>query len=268
MKKNNKDYRIEGRPRTIYRVVKSPENPYVMIDRRPIDNPVLSFKAKGILTYLMSRPDGWEVSVSDLINHATDGEDSIRSGLKELKQAGHMRYSKMRERGRITGWLIEVYELPHTDFPDVAFPDVENPTQVLNNLSNNKQSIRKKRLTDDDDELNSSSSSNSNLSAKNARMKNESTIKTDALIADVSGYWIDMAKKEPTRTLRTVFKRVFNTGVNFNMPPGQIKTDLIDLIDTTFLNKPKHPENYITVCVRTLQNDYERANKSYQQTLT
>lgn len=133
-------YRIPGRPQTIYRVMKSAENPYVMIDRRPIDNPLLSFKAKGILTYLMSRPDGWEVSIPDLIAHAKDGEDGVRAGMKELKDAGHVKYTCSREQGRITGWLIEVFEVPHREKPDVALPDVVNPTQVLSTLSNTELS--------------------------------------------------------------------------------------------------------------------------------
>ena len=140
MSEEKKPYRIEGRPQTIYRVVKSANNPYVMIDRRPIDNPKMSWKAKGMLTYLMSRPDGWEVSVTDLINHATDGEASTRAGLKELKEAGHMKYTNMRNKGRITGWLIEVFEIPHSDFQDVENQDVENRRQVLKKLSNNKKS--------------------------------------------------------------------------------------------------------------------------------
>lgn len=135
MSEAKKPYRIDGRPQTIYRVVKSAENPYVMIDRRPIDNPTLSFKAKGILTYLMSRPDGWEVSIPDLISHAKDGEDGVRAGMKELKDAGHVKYTCSREQGRITGWLIEVFEVPHREKPDVVLPDVENPTQVLSTLS-------------------------------------------------------------------------------------------------------------------------------------
>jgi hypothetical protein len=140
MSEPKQPYRIAGRPQTIYRTVKNVENPFVMIDRRPIDNPGLSFKAKGILTYLMSRPDGWEVSVADLINHTTEGEASVRSGLKQLKAAGHMKYTKMRDHGRITGWLIEVYESPHLspdgDFQDVEKPHVGNRTQVLLNVSN------------------------------------------------------------------------------------------------------------------------------------
>ena len=150
MSEEKQPYRIEGRPATIYRVVKSAENPYVMIDRRPIDNVKLSWKAKGILTYLMSRPDGWEVSVSDLVNHSTDGSASIRAGLKELKNAGHMKYTKMRQAGRITGWLIEVYEVPDSDFLHVEIlhvekPHVENRTQVLKNLSNTEKPSNKNK---------------------------------------------------------------------------------------------------------------------------
>jgi hypothetical protein len=138
MSEQSKPYKIEGRTPTIYRVVKNKDNPYVMIDRRPVDNPALSFKAKGILTYLLSRPDGWEVSVADLIKHGADGEGAVRSGLKELKLAGHMKYTKSRKQGRITGWLIEVFEVPQSpdrDFPDVENPDVENRGQVLSTLS-------------------------------------------------------------------------------------------------------------------------------------
>lgn len=142
-------YRIEGRPATIFRTMKNKDNPFVMIDRRPVDNAELSFKAKGILTYLMSRPDGWEVSVTDLVRHGTDGEASIRAGLKELRDAGHMKYTTSRKEGRITGWLIEVYEVPNIEFtensPDGDFlhvenlqvenQDVENRRQVLKTLS-------------------------------------------------------------------------------------------------------------------------------------
>jgi hypothetical protein len=148
MSEEKKKYKIEGRESTIFRVVKNKDNPYVMIDRRPIDNPKLSFKAKGILTYLLSRPDGWEVSVTDLVNHSPEGKASIRSGLIELQKQGHIKRSAERVKGRITGWLIKVYEVsqepdsdnrivdePESDFQDVENQQVENRTQVLSTLS-------------------------------------------------------------------------------------------------------------------------------------
>ena len=146
MTEQRKEYKIEGRPATIFRVVKNKDNPYVMVDRRPIDNPKLSYKAKGILTYLLSRPDGWEVSVTDLINHGTDKAAAVRSGLKELKNARHMKYTTSRNQGRITGWLIEVFEVPYppdSDFQQVENQQVENQRQVLSKLNRKKIQINK-----------------------------------------------------------------------------------------------------------------------------
>jgi DnaD/phage-associated family protein len=158
MSEQRVEYKIEGREATIFRVIKSKENPYVMVDRRPIDNPDLSFKAKGILTYLLSRPDGWEVNVPDLVNHSTDGAAAIRTGLKELRTAGHIHYNTQREGGYIKKWVIEVYELPRTelnpvpedvtdkvlddDFQQVENLQVGNRGEVLSTLNSTESSIK------------------------------------------------------------------------------------------------------------------------------
>ena len=63
---------MSNRPKTIFRVAKNKDNPYVMIDKRPLENPSLSWKAKGVLAYLLSRPDDWEIILGDLIKRSTD----------------------------------------------------------------------------------------------------------------------------------------------------------------------------------------------------
>jgi len=114
MTEQKQPYRIEGRPQTIFRVVKNKDNPYVMIDRRPILNKKLSFKAKGILAYCLCCPDGWEFNITDLVNHSTDGTHSVRSGIKELREAHHIAYSQVRdESGHISKWILELYEIPY-----------------------------------------------------------------------------------------------------------------------------------------------------------
>jgi DnaD/phage-associated family protein len=158
MTDEKKLYRIEGRESTIFRVRGRDQFPYVITDRRPVDNPKLSYKAKGILTYLLSRPDGWEVNVPDLVNHSTDGAASIRTGLKELRDAGHIHYNVQREGGYIKCWVIEVYEVPEieaqsnegesvldddfrnvgtldSDFLQVGNQQVGNRREVLSTLS-------------------------------------------------------------------------------------------------------------------------------------
>ena len=161
MSEQRPEYKIEGRPPTIFRTIKNRDNPYVMIDRRLIDNPNLSFKAKGILTYLLSRPDGWEVNLVDLANRSTEGLSAIKSGVKELKKAGHLKHAGTRNVDGQFGTVIwEVYESPQVDnqltdtpqvggSPQVGFmspqvekpqadkPQADNRTQVLSTLSSN-----------------------------------------------------------------------------------------------------------------------------------
>lgn len=63
---------------------------FVRVDNVPIQSANLSYKAKGILAYLLSRPDDWETSLQDLVNHSPkEGIHSIRGGLNELVDEGY-----------------------------------------------------------------------------------------------------------------------------------------------------------------------------------
>jgi hypothetical protein len=88
------------------------DNPYAQIDKAMLEASNLSFKAKGILSYLLSRPDGWETNIPDLINHSTDKETAIRTGIRELREAGYLKQNQVREGGKIIKWVYEVYENP------------------------------------------------------------------------------------------------------------------------------------------------------------
>ena len=49
----------------------------------------LSWKAKGIIAYVAMLPDDWVLNMRDLTNRATDGRDSLYSGIKELETCGY-----------------------------------------------------------------------------------------------------------------------------------------------------------------------------------
>lgn len=88
-------------------------NPYFMLNRFAAEDERLSFKAVGIHTYLMSKPDNWTVQEADLANRHADGATAVRSGLKELKDKGYIKIVKVTgEGGRITEWETHVYETP------------------------------------------------------------------------------------------------------------------------------------------------------------
>lgn len=67
----------------VIRVKKRPSN-FVMMDKTFLEDDRLSYKAKGLLAYLLSKPDDWKVIVGNLVNSSKDGKASVYAGLKEL----------------------------------------------------------------------------------------------------------------------------------------------------------------------------------------
>lgn len=59
---------------------------FVTVHKNFIHDDNLTWKAKGILLYLLSRPDDWQVYESELQKHSADGRDSLKSGIKELEK--------------------------------------------------------------------------------------------------------------------------------------------------------------------------------------
>jgi hypothetical protein len=135
------------RKQTIFRTIKDKENPFVMMDRRPIENPNLSWKAKGILAYLLSRPDNWIVRLGDLVKRSTDKTHAIRGAIRELERAGHVSRKEVRgENGQFLRYELEVYELPFTSQPLSGFPQADNPQ--AENLTLNDTDCNETELND------------------------------------------------------------------------------------------------------------------------
>lgn len=115
---------------TVCRVIKDKEHPYAIYSLEVI-NKKMSAKAKGILTYLLSKPNSWKFNMQDIENHFTDGPDSIRSGLKELQILGYLyrkRYQHKDSKKFYWKWLI--YEIPN-QYDENDFE--QTPTELFDN---------------------------------------------------------------------------------------------------------------------------------------
>lgn len=117
------------------------EDPFARIPKSALDDPSLSWKAKGILSYLLGKPKGWRVQVEDLCNRSTDGAGAIRSALKELRKANYARLESRRERGRIAGWIMFISDTPCLEPESKKSPDRKN--QDLENLDVENRYISK-----------------------------------------------------------------------------------------------------------------------------
>ena len=71
---------------------------YSVISNEFIRRKDLSWKAKGILTYILTLPDDWVININEIMTHATEGEKAFRSGWKELKDAGYVNRYPVRDK--------------------------------------------------------------------------------------------------------------------------------------------------------------------------
>lgn len=87
---------------------------FSVVANEPFNDSRLSYKARGILGYLLTKPDDWEILVEDLINQSEkDGRDSVRAGLAELREYGYLVLADRRDaRGRMLGKGYVLYETP------------------------------------------------------------------------------------------------------------------------------------------------------------
>jgi hypothetical protein len=83
---------------------------YFVASNEPFNNRVLSWEARGMLAFLLSKPDDWEVYTKNLINESGAGKHKVQRIINELKKAGYMRrYRASDDKGR-KFWVTEVYE--------------------------------------------------------------------------------------------------------------------------------------------------------------
>lgn len=92
---------------------------FTCIDNFILTDNRLSYKAKGIWLYAMSRPEDWVFYISDIANHSNEKEKSIRSGLKELEEYGYLRKTQKKDdKGKFAPSDWEFYEKPQ-DFQKI-----------------------------------------------------------------------------------------------------------------------------------------------------
>ena len=147
------------------------ENPFVQLDKTFFEDPNLQWESKGLLGYILSRPDNWKVNQTDLANRSTGGKGKVETALLDLMANGYVHwYALRKENGQIEEWIYDVYERPEfnpkkeeciaegkrrieekkarnkrkndkkknpeTDNPEVGNPEVDNPEVDQPDLDN------------------------------------------------------------------------------------------------------------------------------------
>lgn len=84
-------------------------------------DPRISFKAKGVLSLMLSYPDTWRFSVQHIAGISKEGQGAIRAALRELEKYGYLKAIEKRDNyGRIAGIEYEVYDIPQIIPPELV----------------------------------------------------------------------------------------------------------------------------------------------------
>ncbi|MDX3260712.1 hypothetical protein PV336_15945 [Streptomyces sp. MI02-2A] len=99
---------------------------YTTIPNSTLCDHRLSFRARGVLAFLLAKPDDWETRTTDLPEHGREGRDAVRAALKELRDLGYMSQEREQFRDEDTGkWLWRTVTVVR-DFPEPENPSPED----------------------------------------------------------------------------------------------------------------------------------------------
>lgn len=129
---------------------KRPDTRFYTLNKDISEDVRLSWAARGMLIFLLGKPDNWTVSVAHLMKQTDksarpSSRDAVRAIINELIAAGYMKADTAREGGKFKGIDYVVSESPETENPAPAKPnkpETDNPApdnplpgdpQVINN---------------------------------------------------------------------------------------------------------------------------------------
>ena len=176
----------------------------------------LSLKAKGLMSLMLSLPEGWKYSARGLAAICKEGTEAVSAALRELEERGYVFRTVIRDKsGRIVSTEYVIYEKPDTENPDTENPDTENPD--TENPDTEKQALLNKEKENKEKE-------NTDLSSNN-QIKSE----------DFYGEDEDLIFSEKTEDVRDFIMEKVEYGRLCSVFPGkemEIK-ELIELITET-----------------------------------
>ena len=138
---------------SVFKIEKTKD--YTVMSNYHLRDKNLSYKAKGLLSFMLSLPEDWDYSLVGLCSISKESRDGIRSILKELQEHHYVEIEKVRGDKGYFEYNYLIYEVPHfieietqvnnpdMENPHLDTPSVETPTQINTNITNTKKQIDK-----------------------------------------------------------------------------------------------------------------------------
>lgn len=127
---------------------------YTVMSNYHLQDKTISFKAKGLLSFMLSLPEDWDYSMKGLVSVSKENLKAIRTILNELKEHGYLEIKQTRgERGYYKYEYI-IREIPlevekERNNPDTQKGDTVEGETVKDNQINTKEQNTKKQIVKD-----------------------------------------------------------------------------------------------------------------------
>lgn len=95
---------------------------FTVVTNQLINDQTLSWAAKGVLCYLLSKPTDWQFFIGDIVKHAACTEYQVQKLIKELETAGYIkRYKDVKPGTNKLYWVWEInIEKENLRQPEIA----------------------------------------------------------------------------------------------------------------------------------------------------
>lgn len=121
----------------IIRVEKTKD--YTVMSNYHLRDTRLSFKAKGLMSQMLSMPDDWDFSVEGLMSMSEVGRTSVQAALKELEVNGYLERKREQDAKGRFNYVYVVSEKPQTENPCTDVPSTDNKQLLNTNILNTKK---------------------------------------------------------------------------------------------------------------------------------
>lgn len=87
---------------------------FTTVHRDTVNDSSLSWQARGLLIWLLDKPDDWRVNSTQIEHEAPNGREAVRAALRELERGGYI--ERKQGHDRLGRWFTEsvVRERPVT----------------------------------------------------------------------------------------------------------------------------------------------------------
>lgn len=126
---------------SVFKIEKSKN--YTVMSNYHLRDKNLSYKAKGLLSFMLSLPEDWDYSINGLVSISKEGVKAIRNILQELQRYGYLVIDKKQNEVGQFEYEYLIYEQPDTQKGDVDLGDVEKDIQINTNEINTNNKIDK-----------------------------------------------------------------------------------------------------------------------------